>query len=114
MADLPIACSLSAAALEARRDGGLARLVQRASARNELPDGLQLRFAADDRILADIIEAVNAERLCCRFLRFRIDVEPDEGPITLDLTGPPGTREFMIGILDLPERTFGERTSSIG
>jgi hypothetical protein len=44
---------------------------------------------------------VNAEFLCCRFLRFTINIEPAEGPITLDITGPPGTREFIDAIFDL-------------
>jgi hypothetical protein len=102
MADLPIACSLDAEALKARREGLLAQLVQRACERQEMPEGLRLRFTPDPRLLGDIAEVVNAERLCCRFLRFTIGVEPDEGPITLDLTGPPGTREFTAAILDVP------------
>jgi hypothetical protein len=102
MADLPIACSLDASALNARREGLLARLVQRASERHELPDGIQLRFTADSQILDDIAEVVKAERLCCRFLRFTINVLPDEGPMTLDLTGPPGTSEFIAAILHQP------------
>jgi hypothetical protein len=101
MTDLPIACSLDAAALTARREGLLSGLVQQASERRDVPDGLQLRFTPDDRILGDIAQAVNAERLCCRFLRFTVNVEPGEGPITLDLTGPPGTREFINALLDL-------------
>jgi hypothetical protein len=44
---------------------------------------------------------VNAERLCCRFLRFTIAVEAGEGPITLELTGPPGSREFIGAMLDV-------------
>ena len=48
-----------------------------------------------DDTLALIAGVVEAERRCCRFLRFAIQVEPDDGPIYLDLTGPPGTREFL-------------------
>ena len=48
-----------------------------------------------------IARAVDAERQGCRFLRFRITVEPDGGPIVLELTGPPGTREFISALLDL-------------
>jgi hypothetical protein len=39
--------------------------------------------------------------LLCRFLRFTITVEPDEGAVILDLTGPPGTREFVAALLEL-------------
>jgi hypothetical protein len=101
MADLPTACSLDASALK-EKEGLLATLVQRAAERRELPDGLQLRFTGYSRIVGDIAEVVNAERLCCRFLRFTINVESNDGPITLDLTGPPGPREFIGALLDVP------------
>ena len=45
-------------------------------------------------------DAVEAQRQCCRFLRFEITVEPDGGPISLELSGPPGTREFIAALLD--------------
>ncbi len=44
---------------------------------------------------------VSAERQCCRFLRFGITVEPDNGPVFLELTGPPGTREFIAALLEV-------------
>ena len=94
-----MACTLDPDALAARRNGLLASLVRRAIDLADLPDGVRLRFEADNEVLGAIAEVVSAERLCCRFLRFTIDVRPDEGPITLDLTGPPGTREFLASVL---------------
>jgi len=44
-----------------------------------------LRFAPPGETLSSIARAVEAERHCCRFLRFTLTVEPDEGPFTLDL-----------------------------
>jgi len=38
-------------------------------------------------ILANIARAIDAERQCCRVLRFSITVEPDGGPISVELTG---------------------------
>ena len=61
----------------------------------------------DDDILATIAQTIDAERQCCRFLRFSITVEPDGGPITLELTGPPGTREFLSAFLDRMIRNLG-------
>jgi hypothetical protein len=66
-----------------------------------LPDGLRLRFPASAETLAAIVSAVEAERHCCRFLRFTITVEPGGGPILLELNGPPGTREFLAAWLEL-------------
>lgn len=102
MNDLPVACTLGPAALKARRENLLNGLIARADERRPLPDGCRLRFSGDGGILDDIARAVEAERQCCRFLRFAIAIEPDGGPITLDLTGPSGTREFLAALFDLP------------
>ena len=95
MGDLPIACTLSPEALKARRENLLDVLLQRSTEHIEIPDGVRLRFNADGQVLAEITRTVDAERQCCRFLAFTITVSPDGGPITLDLTGPAGTREFL-------------------
>lgn len=95
MADLPIACTLSPAALKARRDDLLGALLRCSTECSDLPNGLRLCFAPGGQMLADVARAVDAERQCCRFLSFTITVDADGGPITLDLTGPPGTREFL-------------------
>jgi hypothetical protein len=101
MADLPVACTLSPAALQARREDLLNALLRRTKERRELPNGYSLRFAAEGDVLAEIARTVDNERKCCRFLRFAVTVEPDSGPITVDLTGPPGTREFLAAMFDL-------------
>ena len=100
MTDLPIVCTLTPTALKVRQAGLLSRLLQRADAHDDLPEGYRLRFAATDDVLSTIAEAVDAERRCCRFLRFSITVNPDGGPISLEFTGPPGTREFVSALLD--------------
>lgn len=100
MTDIPIACTLTPAAIRARREGLLSELLRRATAHQELQDGHRLQFAAEDDALFTIARAVNAERQCCRFLRFQVTVEPDGGPISLELTGPAGTREFLSALLE--------------
>lgn len=100
MTNLPIACTLTPAAIRARREGLLSELVRQASSQEETEDGYRLHFAADDDTLFTIARAINAERQCCRFLRFRVTVEPDGGPMSLELTGPAGTREFLSALLD--------------
>jgi hypothetical protein len=101
MPELPVVCTLSPDALSARRQGSLSTLLQQSSEQELLPDGLRLRFAPSREILSDIARAIEAERHCCRFLRFTLTVEPDEGRFTLDLTGPQGTREFIAALLDM-------------
>jgi hypothetical protein len=100
MPDLPVACTLGPDALAARRQGLLSELSRRAQAREELADGHRLSFAATDETLAFIMKTVEAERQCCRFLRFQITVEPDGGPVSVELTGPSGTREFVAALFE--------------
>ncbi len=100
MTDLPIVCTLTPDALHARREGLLAELLRRSTGYELLPEGLRLRFASSADTLASIARAVEAERHCCRFLRSTITVEPDEGLMTLDLTGPQGAREFVAALLE--------------
>lgn len=100
MADLPVACTLSPDALRTRREGLLAEVIRRAKAHEFTAEGLRVRFAADDKMVSLIARMVDAERQCCRFLRFAITVEPDGGPIVLELTGPPGTPDFLAALLN--------------
>ena len=100
MAELPIACTLTPEALRTRREGLLMDLVRRAERREDLPDGLRLAFAPSSETIALIARAVEAERHCCRFLRFGMTVEPDGGPLFLDLTGPAGTRDFVSALIE--------------
>jgi hypothetical protein len=77
MAELPIACTLTPEARRTRREGLLIDLVRHAVRREDLSDGLRLEFATSGETLALIARAVEAERHCCRFLRFGMTVEPD-------------------------------------
>lgn len=101
MRELPIACTLTPDALRSRREGLLMDLIRRAEHRQELSEGLRLQFAPSGETIALIAKAVEAERHCCRFLRFEIIVEPDGGPVILEFTGPPGTRAFIGALLEV-------------
>jgi hypothetical protein len=100
MTTIPIACTLSPEALQARKDGLLADLLRRAERHELTDDGLRVYFPAADT-LSTITQVVDAERKCCRFLRFVITVAPDGGPIWLELSGPAGTRDFLAALLNL-------------
>ena len=94
-ASLPVACSLSAATIRTRRAQLLPGLVATAATREALPNGLRLQFAPSGEILQAIASTIDAERQCCRFLRFELTIEPDGGPVWLVLSGPPGTAAFL-------------------
>jgi arsenate reductase len=101
MTSVPIACTLSPEALRARRDGLLADLVKRAERHERTAEGLRVSFCPGAETLSMLAQVVEAERQCCRFLRFVITVEPDGGAILLELSGPEGTRAFIEGLLDV-------------
>ena len=61
----------------------------------ELENGFSYQLPAVEESLAELAILVNLERQCCPFLRLSIIVEPGNGPIWLELTGPPGTKDFL-------------------
>jgi hypothetical protein len=92
--NVPIACSLEPGALRQRRDALLPGLVARADRVEAIDAGYRLRFP-DAAALTTVAAVVDAERQCCRFLEFRLTIEPGGGPMWLEVTGPPGTKEFL-------------------
>jgi hypothetical protein len=100
MNDLPVACTLDKGDLQSRRAQLLPGLVRRAARREELPSGWRYTFAASTAMLSDLATVIDAERQCCRFLRFQLTVEPDGGPIVVEVTGPSGTREFLAELVE--------------
>jgi hypothetical protein len=95
MKKLPIACQLIAAEIEARREGLLPGLLAQAQERVPVDNGFRWRLLPSGEILAAAAKTIDAERRCCRFLKFVLTIEPDEGSICLEITGPPGTAEFL-------------------
>jgi hypothetical protein len=65
-----------------------------------LDNGLRLEFRWNPGILETIGAVIAAEHQCCRFLRFQVTVEPGDGPVLLDVTGPPGTGGFLAQLTD--------------
>lgn len=94
----PIACRLEPGALRARRDALLPGIVVGAEQIEPIDGGFRLRFA-DAALLTTVASVVDAERQCCPFLAFALMVAPAGGPMSLEITGPPGTQEFLSDLL---------------
>jgi hypothetical protein len=99
MTDLPIVCTLTPSDLHARRETLIPGLVSQAEQVDAVQDGYRFRFAATGDVLSAITQTIEAERHCCQFLKFELSVEPARGPITLTITGPSGTHEFLSALL---------------
>ena len=97
--DLPIACTLTPEELRRGREELLPGVVARAESHEAIADGFRFRFKSEPGLITAIAAMMEAERRCCRFLEFQVTAEPDEGPIWLEVTGPPGTPDFLAGWL---------------
>ena len=93
---LPIACSLTTPELQERRSTVLQKVRRAVIDTKELEDGYSYTFPSTSELLGELAGLVELERQCCPFLRFRITVAPDGGPLLLEMTGPEGTKDFLL------------------
>ena len=73
----------------------LARFASAVIATEELPDGYVFRVPGDKKWTGFLWEAIVAERECCPFLRFELTAQPNMGPVSVRVTGPAGTKDFL-------------------
>jgi hypothetical protein len=94
----PIACNLKALApAERARHAALSdKLRAAATSRRELPDGIAFNLNPAMVNLREVADWVEAERLCCPFLDFRITLERGGGGLQLSLTGRQGVKDFLL------------------
>ncbi len=91
----PVACTLTAGQIRCQADQLLPGLVARARTRRWTLDGLHLSFAPTSDSLAAIAETIDRERVCCAFLAFTLTVPMSGMDFTVEVSGPPRTREFL-------------------
>ena len=99
MAVFPEGCTLTLEEQSAQRDQLLPGLLRLATDRVELTTGYRYRFENDPGMVSRICSVVERQRGCCRFFRFRIALEPDSGPITLEVSGPDKAKAFLADLL---------------
>lgn len=106
MKKVPLACTLTNSERDDRRDELLSGLLAEARNETRLPEGFRWTFGP--QLLRSVFQVIEAERRCCRFLGFVLTVEAPTGRITLDVTGPPGTVEFLTAMIQ-QDREGGSR-----
>lgn len=99
MSERPIACALGPDELRRRKGSLLPGVAKRALDVALTDAGLTMTFAASGDTLLAIAQAIDAERRCCPFLRFRLEVDGGEEVVRLDISGPAGTREFLTELI---------------
>ena len=93
----PLACDMTALPVEQRPVHLTAsrELFSQIQETRDLSDGYQFRFDNDSDVIRRLAEFVALEKLCCPFLSFAIQVEAENGPVWLRLTGREGVKEFI-------------------
>ncbi len=79
-----------------KRHSFLARdLLRKHLEMKELPDGFAFRFPNDRVLFTGLSESATLERLCCPFLTITLELQRDQGPTWLKLTGEEGVKDFL-------------------
>lgn len=98
MNDLLVACSLMPAELQERRRQVLSKMRAAVTESTELDNGFIYQFTSDGELISELANLIQLEHQCCPFLRFRLTVEPGQGAVSLEMTGPKGTKELLAEI----------------
>jgi N-acetyltransferase len=97
---LPVACALTASELRERREIVLRKVRSAVLNVRELEDGYAYAFPLDSERLRELTAMIDLERQCCPFLSFRLTVEESDGLLLLEITGPEGTKGFLLSTFE--------------
>ncbi len=95
--DTPLVCNMGVLP-PAQREAHIrttAELIQSVQSVREVENGYEFTFPNETELISKIAEFISNERLCCPFLQFSLTIVADREPISLALTGPFGTQEFL-------------------
>jgi DNA-binding transcriptional MerR regulator len=93
--DVPIACTLDAAAMPERLKAW-ERLAAKVVERTDVPDGVRWRFAPEVSA-SEVADLATKEHGCCSFLGFSVGVADGETTLTID--APPEGRDTIDALL---------------
>jgi len=95
--DTPLVCNMGVFTA-AQRESHIqttTELIQTIQSVQDVENGYEFRFPNETELISRIAEFISNERLCCPFLEFSLKVISNDEPISLSLTGPTGTQEFL-------------------
>lgn len=93
MNHLPIACTLSPAAMSDRRSFIAALAADGLIAREPTDSGLRMRLSGTADVERRVRELIAAESSCCSFLTF--ELERLDAELVLDISGPEDARPVI-------------------
>lgn len=92
-----LACDLTAIPTDVREEHVITAPQLFAAAQEvlELPNGFAIRFLNEPGRFIAIAKFIENERLRCPFFNFGLELEPENGPLWLCLTGGDGVKEIL-------------------
>lgn len=92
-----LACDLTAIPADAREEHVISapQLFALAQEVQDLPNGFAIRFLNEQGRFLALAKFIENERLCCPFFNFTLELEPNNGPLWLRLTGAEGVKEIL-------------------
>ena len=93
----PLACNMGVFSPDQRESHILTttKLLESVQSVQEVENGYEFTFPNHTEFISQIAEFIANERLCCPFLNFTLKIISNNEPISLSLTGPIGTQEFL-------------------
>ena len=71
------------------------RVLRSAQVRDELRGGYAFQFEASSERLHQLVELIDAERRCCPFLTFVLQVPAHNNVLVLEIKGPEGAKRLI-------------------
>lgn len=94
----PLVCTLTDKEVRDRREEMGTLLVDAALGAEEIEDGYIVSFEKGHG--ARIAEFIELERACCPFFEFTLTFAANDGPITLTISGPEGSKAFSSKLVE--------------
>jgi hypothetical protein len=98
---MALACNLSSPELRKRRETVIADLSTHIRSVQETADSYTYTLPITPQILVQVASFIETERQCCEFFSFRLLVPSGSENLFLEISGPPGTKEFLKSELGL-------------
>jgi hypothetical protein len=93
-------CTYTPIELGRDRAAYLPGLIDHAVQQTAVPHGMRFRFVATAERLRQIATVAEHERRYCESLEFRVALGLGTASLTLDVTGPAGTEQFLAELTD--------------
>lgn len=92
-----LVCNMAAIPKEIRpiHQANIERIAASVQEVRELETGYAFRLANESDLLQTVVAFLSYERLCCPFFHFQLELEPNQGPIWLHITGVVDVKAFI-------------------